>query len=85
MNVVHLHVRLPKCPSDMFSSNPSEEVNVAVLPGGRVEVGNDNSCDDLYNHDTVFLAAIIDSLREEVERLEEEVTQLRSEQKHFQK
>lgn len=61
----------------MLSADPSQEVTVSVLPGGRVEVGNDNSSDSLYNDDAVFLASIIDSLRMEVERLEEEVAMLR--------
>lgn len=81
---VRLRVPRPDCPSDMLSSDPSQEVTVAVLPGGRVEVGNDNSSDGLYNGDTVFLASIIDSLRMEVERLEEEVGMLRG-NKHIEK
>ncbi len=57
----------------MLSADLADEVDVAVLPGGRLEIGHDNSSDRLYNEDSVFLCAVIESLRREVERLEKEV------------
>jgi hypothetical protein len=56
----------------MLSTDPSNEADVVVMTGGNVLYGvPENS--RLYNEDSVFLHAVIDALRSEVERLEKEV------------
>ena len=57
----------------MLSADLSEEVDVVPLPGGRILYGvPDNS--RLYGDDPVFLRAVVEAMRLEIERLEKELS-----------
>lgn len=72
MDQVQLRIRRPSSPADALSSDLSTEVAVGVGAGGHVSFGN-AAHSKLYDDDPVFLHAILDALRLEVLRLEQEL------------
>jgi len=76
MRQIMVLARRPLSPASALSSDLSDWIRVVVLPGGRIVYGMPGHS-DLYNNDPVFLHAIIEALRGEMVRLEDEVDRLR--------
>lgn len=72
-----VRVRRPPSPTDALSADLSAEVDVEVLPGGGIIVGNGMS-NELYSNDPIFLLALLGAMQDEVVRLEKENEWLRS-------
>lgn len=73
---IWLNVPRPPLPADSYSANLDEAVQVRVEPDGEL-VGKDSDTTQLAK-DPSFIRTVIQVLRAEVLRLEEEVRRLKS-------